>query len=96
MSFSTSSALQDINVQNISGAALSGLVASGEVPLSPTIFNSNIFTHKQQGAPVDWRLLDPVIAGGEALREWWSIHLILTLLFSFLITSIRNSVRRSL
>ena len=54
---------QDINVQNISGAALSGLVASGEVPLSPTIFNSNIFTHKQQGAPVDWRPLDPVIAG---------------------------------
>jgi iron(III) transport system substrate-binding protein len=53
----------DINVQNISGAALSGLVASGEVPLSPTIFNSNIFTHKQKGAPVDWRPLDPVIAG---------------------------------
>jgi len=54
---------QDINVQNISGAALSGLVASGEVPLSPTIFNSNIFTHKRDGAPVDWRPLDPVIAG---------------------------------
>jgi iron(III) transport system substrate-binding protein len=54
---------QDINVQNISGAALSGLVASGEVPLSPTIFNSNIFTHKQEGAPVDWRSLDPVVAG---------------------------------
>ena len=56
-------AAQDINVQNISGAALSGLVASGEVPLSPTIFNSNIFTHKQKGAPVDWRPLEPVIAG---------------------------------
>jgi iron(III) transport system substrate-binding protein len=54
---------QEINVQNISGAALSGLVASGEVPLSPTIFNSNIFTHKQKGAPVDWRPLEPVIAG---------------------------------
>lgn len=54
---------QEINVQNISGAALSGLVASGEVPLSPTIFNSNIFTHKQKGAPVEWRSLDPVIAG---------------------------------
>ena len=54
---------QDINVQNISGAALSGLVASGEVPLSPTIFNSNIFTHKRDGAPVEWRPLDPVIAG---------------------------------
>ncbi|HEX9662544.1 MAG TPA: ABC transporter substrate-binding protein, partial [Candidatus Binatia bacterium] len=54
---------QEINVQNISGAALSGLVASGEVPLSPTIFNSNIFTHKKKGAPVEWRPLDPVIAG---------------------------------
>jgi iron(III) transport system substrate-binding protein len=54
---------QDINVQNISGAALSGLLASGEVPLSPTIFNSNIFTHKEKGAPVEWRALDPVIAG---------------------------------
>jgi iron(III) transport system substrate-binding protein len=54
---------QEINIQNISGAALSGLVAAGEVPLSPTIFNSNIFTHKQKGAPVEWRPLDPVIAG---------------------------------
>ena len=54
---------QDINVQHISGAALSGLVASGEVPLSPTIFNSNIFTHKRDGAPVEWRPVDPVIAG---------------------------------
>jgi iron(III) transport system substrate-binding protein len=54
---------QEINVQNMSGAALSGLVASGEVPLSPTIFNSNIFTHKQNKAPVEWRPIDPVIAG---------------------------------
>ena len=53
---------QDINVQNMSGAALSELIASGEVPLSPTIFNSNIFTAKQKGAPVEWRALDPVIA----------------------------------
>jgi iron(III) transport system substrate-binding protein len=54
---------QEINVQNMSGAALSGLVASGEVPISPTIFNSNIFTHKQKNAPVEWRPIDPVIAG---------------------------------
>lgn len=56
-------AAQEISVQNMSGAALSGLVASGEVPLSPTIFNSNIFTHKQKNAPVEWRPIDPVIAG---------------------------------
>jgi iron(III) transport system substrate-binding protein len=53
---------QDIKVQNISGAALAGLVVAGEVPLSPTIYNSNIFTAKQKGAPVEWRPVDPVIA----------------------------------
>ena len=55
-------AAQEINVQNISGAALSELVASGEVPLSPTIFNSNISIAKEKGAPVEWRPIDPVIA----------------------------------
>jgi iron(III) transport system substrate-binding protein len=55
-------ARQDVNVQNISGAALAELVASGEVPLSPTIFNSNIAVAKQKGAPVEWRPIDPVIA----------------------------------
>ncbi|HYA30688.1 MAG TPA: extracellular solute-binding protein [Acidobacteriota bacterium] len=52
---------QNINVQNISGAALAELVASGEVPISPTIFNSNITVAKQKGAPVEWRPVDPVI-----------------------------------
>ena len=84
---------QDISVQNMSGAALSGLVASGEVPLSPTIFNSNIFTHKRDGAPVEWRPLDPVIAG-VGTSGWSSIHPILTLLCCFSITSIQNSARR--
>jgi iron(III) transport system substrate-binding protein len=55
-------AKQDVNVQNISGAALAELVASGEVPLSPTIFNSNIAVAKQKGAPVQWRPIDPVVA----------------------------------
>ena len=53
---------QDVKVQNISGAALAGLIVSGEVPLSPTIFNSNIFTAKKTGASVEWRPLEPVIA----------------------------------
>jgi iron(III) transport system substrate-binding protein len=53
---------QDVSVQSMSGAALAELIASGEVPLSPTIFNSNIFTAKQKGAPVEWRPLDPVVA----------------------------------
>jgi iron(III) transport system substrate-binding protein len=52
---------QELKVQDMSGAALSGLVASGEVPLSPTIFDADVTVAKQKGAPVEWRPLDPVI-----------------------------------
>jgi iron(III) transport system substrate-binding protein len=52
---------QEVKVQNMSGAALAGLVVSGEVPLSPTIFDANITQAKQKGAPVDWRPLEPVV-----------------------------------
>lgn len=52
---------QEVKVQNMSGAALSGLVVSGEVPLSPTIFDANITQAKRKGAPVDWRPLEPVV-----------------------------------
>jgi iron(III) transport system substrate-binding protein len=52
---------QDVKVQNMSGAALAGLVVSGEVPLSPTIFDANITQAKQRGAPVEWRPLEPVV-----------------------------------
>lgn len=55
-------AQQDVKVQNIVPAALANLVISGEVPLSPTIFDSNIYTAKKSGAPVDWRPLEPVLA----------------------------------
>lgn len=53
---------QEIKVQNIAAAALAGLIVSGEAPLSPTIFDSNIFTAKKTGAPVEWRPLEPVVA----------------------------------
>jgi iron(III) transport system substrate-binding protein len=63
---------QEVKVQNMSGAALSGLVVSGEVPLSPTIFDANITQAKQKGAPVDWRGLEPVVTtvayGGLTLK----------------------------
>jgi iron(III) transport system substrate-binding protein len=52
---------QDVKVQNMSGAALAGMVVSGEVPLSPTIFDANITQAKQKGAPVEWRPLEPVV-----------------------------------
>ena len=53
---------QEIKVQNIAAVALAGLIVSGEEPLSPTIFNSNIHTARETGAPVEWRPLEPVIA----------------------------------
>jgi iron(III) transport system substrate-binding protein len=37
------------------------LVVSGEVPLSPTIFDANVHTAKQKGAPIEWRPLEPVV-----------------------------------
>jgi hypothetical protein len=53
---------QEIKVQNIAAAALAGLIVSGEAPLSLTIFDSNIYTAKKTGAPVEWRPLEPVVA----------------------------------
>lgn len=52
---------QDVRLQDMSGAALSGLVVTGEVPLSPTIFDANVSVHKLKGAPIDWRPLEPVV-----------------------------------
>jgi iron(III) transport system substrate-binding protein len=53
---------QDIKVQNVAPAALIHQVIAGEIPLSPTIQDSNVFTAKQTGAPVEWRGLEPVLA----------------------------------
>ncbi len=53
---------QDISVQDMAPAALINLVASGEIPLSPTIFDANVTLAKQKGAPVEWRPLEPVVA----------------------------------
>lgn len=50
---------QRIRTQEISGRALADLVISGEVPLSPTIFDSHAFNSKKQGAPIDWLPLEP-------------------------------------
>ena len=46
---------------DMSGAALAGMVASGEVPLSPTIFDADVTVAKQKGAPIEWRPIDPVV-----------------------------------
>jgi iron(III) transport system substrate-binding protein len=53
---------QDISVQDMAPAALINLVVSGEIPLSPTIFDANVTLAKQKGASVEWRPLEPVVA----------------------------------
>jgi iron(III) transport system substrate-binding protein len=53
---------QDVSVQDMAPAALMGLIGSGEVPMSPTIFDANVTMAKQKGAPVEWRPLEPVVA----------------------------------
>ncbi len=52
-------------------AALINFVVSGEIPLSPTIFDANVTLAKQKGAPVEWRPLEPVVAtvGYSGLRQ---------------------------
>ena len=52
---------QDISVQDMAPASLINLVVSGEIPLSPTIFDANVTLAKQKGAPVEWRALEPVV-----------------------------------
>jgi iron(III) transport system substrate-binding protein len=54
-------AQQDIQVQNVSGRALNDLLIAGEVPLSPTIYDSHVRLSKAKGAPEDWLPLEPAI-----------------------------------
>jgi iron(III) transport system substrate-binding protein len=60
-------AKQEIRGQNVSGRALADLVVSGEVALSPTIYNSHVTVSKAKGAPIAWQPLEPVIAVPTAL-----------------------------
>jgi iron(III) transport system substrate-binding protein len=53
---------QKITVWQIDGRALSNLVVSGEVPLSPQIYDSHMRNSAMKGAPVAWRALDGVYA----------------------------------
>ncbi len=56
------SAKQHPKVQQVSGQALLGLVAKGEVPGSPTIFKDHVDLAVQDTkAPVKWTPLEPVV-----------------------------------
>ena len=43
-------------------SVLAGMVVSGEVPLALTVYSHMIDEARQQGAPVDWFAIDPLIA----------------------------------
>jgi ABC-type Fe3+ transport system substrate-binding protein len=45
------------------------LIDSGEIPMSPTIFDANVAIAKQKESPVEWRPLEPVVTtvGSSAL-----------------------------
>lgn len=53
---------QEISVQDMAPAALINLIGSGEISMSPTIFDANVTIAKRKGAPVEWRPLEPVVA----------------------------------
>ena len=52
MEFLENLSRQDVRVFNVAGPGMRALVAAGEIPVTPTISDSNIIRAKQQGAPV--------------------------------------------
>jgi iron(III) transport system substrate-binding protein len=62
--FAQQFAKQNIQVQQISGKALSDLISSGEVVASPTIFQPHAKQESAAGAPIQWVPLEPVTCSG--------------------------------
>ncbi|HTE83136.1 MAG TPA: extracellular solute-binding protein [Dehalococcoidia bacterium] len=62
--FAQQFAKQNIQVQQISGKALSDLISSGEVVASPTIFQPHAKQEAAAGAPIQWVPLEPVTCAG--------------------------------
>ena len=40
---------------------LAEMVSAGEVPVALTVYNSEVASHKQRGAPIDWIPVEPVV-----------------------------------
>jgi len=62
---------QNIRIYNITGRALANLMVSGEVALSPTIYNSHVAESARKGAPLAWFApgLVPVTDSGVAIAR---------------------------
>ncbi len=53
-------AAQQFKVQSTTAAALTDLVVSGEIPMSPVIGWANVQLAKAKGAPIEWYPIEPV------------------------------------
>ena len=60
--FLTSLAAQNVRIEAVSGSALAGLIATGEVTSSPGIFRNHAEQEISNGARVKWVPLEPVTA----------------------------------
>lgn len=60
---------QNIRVHMVSGTALTGLIVSGEVMASPTVFRNNALVAIGKGGPIAWEPMELVVdnAGGAAI-----------------------------
>jgi iron(III) transport system substrate-binding protein len=58
---------QQFRVFEMTGRAVANLVVSGEVPLSPSIYNSHMANSQDQGANVAWRALGGVFVQSGAI-----------------------------
>lgn len=50
----------EVRLESVSGAALADMIASGEVVSSPGIFRNHALALQADGAPIEWRPLEPV------------------------------------
>jgi iron(III) transport system substrate-binding protein len=48
-------------------ALLNNMVVSGEIPLALTVYNFMVDDAKQKGAPIDWFVIEPAVARGNAV-----------------------------
>jgi ABC-type Fe3+ transport system substrate-binding protein len=55
-------AAQNLRIEAVSGSALAGMIATGEVTSSPGIFRNHAEQETANGAPVKWVPLEPVTA----------------------------------
>jgi iron(III) transport system substrate-binding protein len=53
---------QGVKVESVSGAALAGMIATGEAVASPGIFRNHTLQQQDSGNPMEWQPIEPVTA----------------------------------